>query len=500
LKRLFSRLRHTAILRQVQAFHADTNGAFAVIFAVAAVSLIAVGGAAVDYGMWQHAITSARNNADAGALAGAISKEDNLSKIRAIVTGFAAQGVPLTELTVTEVTYDKQTDEVGVRIEGTYRTAFVSLVGVHSLPVVAIATSQRAQSGGLEVALVLDNTWSMSDKDGSGQSKINALKTASLNLVSKLWVQDKDDSVRIGLVPYADYVNVGVNNRYEPWISVPANYSATTPKTCETKTTVPGKCTKGAPKTCTRTRDGVVESYDCTPQTCEPPKTVEPYESCTGGGTSNYKWFGCVRSRNTGDLRLNDTKPTSVYTGFLATSQTCLNPIVPLTTNQGTVKSNLAQMITNIGGYKPLTYIPAGMVWGINLLSPTPPFSEAAEYDPANLEPRKALILMTDGDNTMYFNASDGRHIDNTSGANAATAANRKKKTDEDTMALCNYAKQQNIEIFVVSFGTLLPASDTLLRGCASGTDHYYSAANAKELDDAFQKIADSLEVVRLTR
>ncbi len=497
---LFFRLCQTRVLGRAKAFCADTNGAFAVIFGVMAVVLIALGGAGVDYTLWQNALTTARNNADAGALAGAISEEENLSKLKTIVTGAASQGAPLTTLSVTDVTYDKKTEQVEVRIEGTYQTQFITLMGVHTLPVIAVAASERAQSGGLEVALVLDNTWSMSDKDESGQPKINALKAASLNLVSKLWVQDKKGTVKIGLVPYADYVNVGVNNRYQPWISVPADYSETKPPSCTMVYSEKYNCKYGPYYSCPYYVDGVRMERQCRDTlSCDTRYFDPPKQSCNNGSTTPYKWFGCVRSRNVGNARLNDAEPHIVYRGYPDTSQKCLNPIVPLTTNQGVVKSNLAQMITNIGtGYRPLTYIPAGMVWGINLLSPTAPFIEGAAYDPANLQPRKALILMTDGDNTMYYNASDGRHLDN--GTNVNTAANRKKKTDEDTMALCNYAKQQKIEVFTVSFGTLLPASDALLRNCSSGANHYFSAANAKELDDAFQKIADSLELVRLTR
>jgi hypothetical protein len=64
---------------------------------------------------------------------------------------------------------------------------------------------------------------------------------------------------------------------------------------------------------------------------------------------------------------------------------------------------------------------------------------------------------MTDGDNTLRYQASDGQHRPLSS--TASTAATEKKQTDDDTMALCNYAKSQGVEIFTVAFGTLLPAS-----------------------------------------
>lgn len=483
--------------RLTRSYWSDTRGEFGVIFALMGIVLIAFGGAAVDYTLWQNAITSARNAADAGALAGAISSADDIYTIRKVVTGAATTHSMFANLAVKDVTFDDKKDQIAVSVEGTYTTLFVTLVGVHTMPVKAFATSERAQPGELEIALVLDNTWSMSDKDSSGVTKLSALKSASRKLADVLWAEDEAGTVEIGLVPYAQYVNVGVGNRYQSWMTVPADYSSTSTKTCTTKTTKQ-QCTKGAKATCTRAVDGVSETYDCTPQTCTN-VTVDPYESCTGGGTSNYKWYGCVYSRKTGTLRLNDTLPISPYTGYLETSQSCLNPIVPLTKNRDTIKTSLANMIVTINGNKPLTYIPAGMVWGINVLSPTAPFTEANNYDPSKLRPRKALVLMTDGDNTLRFNSSNGQH-NGLDANNVTTAANQKAQTDADTLALCTYAKNQGIEVFTVGFGTLLPASDTLLSGCATDTKHYFSANNAAELEAAFQNIGKALRFVRLVQ
>jgi len=148
-----------------------------------------------------------------------------------------------------------------------------------------------------------------------------------------------------------------VNNRNSGWVDVPADYSTTTPRVCTTQTTretcTARTCTRGAQRTCTRVVDGVTESYDCTPQTCTTPtcttQNVPPYETCTGGNTTWYRWYGCVGSRRAANLRLNDTTPSERYPGYLATSQNCLNPIVPLTSNQSTVISAIRGMIVNVG-------------------------------------------------------------------------------------------------------------------------------------------------------
>ncbi|WP_108395634.1 TadE/TadG family type IV pilus assembly protein [Devosia submarina] len=488
------------LMRMGELFAADERGAFAVVFGLMAIVLVALGGAAVDYTLWQNAQTSALISADRGALAGAISSAKDLPTIRSIVAGAATQASMFTTLEVKDVTYDRTADRIGVTVEGTYSTLFVTLVGVHTMPVRATAVSERAQPGELEVALVLDNTFSMSDVDPSGGTKLQALKKASRNLVDILWEQDTAQTVEIALVPYADYVNVGVANRGQSWLDIPADYSTSTPNACyQTADYEEYNCvtTYGPYYDCSTYKDGVRIPAQCrtSSKKCDR-RPVTPKTVCPAPTVRNYKWYGCVYSRNTGTLRLNDSLPMSPYRGPVAQSQSCLNPIVPLTKDRNIVRTSLDKMVVNIGSYRPATYIPAGIVWGINVLSPTAPFTEGSNYDPSRLRPRKALVLMTDGDNTLQFRASDGQHVALSAAEPARTT--QKGKTDDDTLALCNYAKTQGIEVFTVGFGTLLPTSDALLKGCASDENHYFSAANAEELEGAFEQIGKALKFVRL--
>lgn len=487
-------------MRMAKLFAADERGAFAVVFGLMAIVLIALGGAAVDYTLWQNAQTSALISADRGALAGAISNAKDLPTIRSVVTGAATQASMFTTLAVKDVTYDRAADQIGVTVEGTYSTLFVTLVGVHTMPVRATAVSERAQPGELEIALVLDNTFSMSEADSSGVTKLQALKTAARNLVDILWEQDTAQTVEIALVPYADYVNVGVANRGRSWLDVPADYSTSTPRACyQTPDYQEYNCvtTYGPYYDCSTYKDGVRIPAQCrtSSRTCDR-RPVTPTTVCPAPTVRKYSWYGCVYSRNTGTLRLNDSLPASPYKGPVTESQTCLNPIVPLTKDRDLVRTNLQKMIVNIGSYRPATYIPAGVVWGINVLSPTAPFTEADAYDASKLRPRKALVLMTDGDNTLQFRASDGQHVAFSSTEPARTT--QKAKADADTLTLCNYAKMQGIEVFTVGFGALLPTSDALLKGCASDEEHYFSAADADELKAAFEQIGKALRFVRL--
>jgi len=348
---------------------------------------------------------------------------------------------------------------------------------------------------------VLDNTWSMSEKDSAGISKINTLKTAAGALVTELTSNAKAD-VRIGLVPYADYVNVGIKNRSEPWLSVPPDYDVDPkPRVCETKNVTTTPCLEYAAKySCTTYIDGVPQNSTCGGQCI---RTGTPYtekkEVCSGGGSATkYRWYGCVGSRMSGSTRLNDGAPSVTYPGYVETSQKCLNPIVPLTKDKAALQSAISGMIINIGSYKPYTYIPAGLIWGVNLLSPSAPFKEASAYDPKNSSPRKAIVLMTDGENTLRFTSNNGRHAALSS--TASTAATQLAQTNADTKAICDYAKSNKIEIFSVAFMVDNADAKAILEYCATDAEHYFDASDSGKLMAAFSGIARSLSLVRLAR
>lgn len=470
----------------------DTSGVTAMLFAICAVPVLLVVGAGVDFSRVSAARTAAQSAADAAALAAASSKLDVEAAMRLVADNHANANLRETNASgskITEFAYNGTTREVRLKITGSVKSTFMALAGWQTLPYEAEAKAVRGLNGTTELVLVLDNTWSMAG------DKLVALKAAAEDLVVQLR-QDPNADVKIGVVPYADYVNVGVNNRNSGWVDVPADYSTTSARTCTTLTTRQ-TCTRGAARTCTRVVDGRSETYDCTPSTCTT-QTVPPYESCSGGNTTWYRWYGCVGSRRAGNLRLNDTTPSERYPGYLATSQNCLNPIVPLTSNQATVISAIRGMVVNIGGYRPSTYIPAGLIWGVNVLSPTAPFSEGAAYDPTNRRPRKVMVLMTDGENTLVFRSADGRHI--APSGNATAQAAQLKQTYDDMNDICTYAKSKQIEVFTVAFDITDTTAISAMRNCASSSAHYFDAKDRQGLADAFKAIALSLQNVRITQ
>ncbi|CAG1008445.1 hypothetical protein RHIZO_03499 [Rhizobiaceae bacterium] len=484
-------------------FLLDRSGNFAAISAILCVPLLLAAGLAVDFSRYSAANRHLQEVSDAAALAMAISKEQNTEKLRKIGLDYiAANADPDKVQNVQIETLSTTADDVDLTLRGDTPAMFMSLAGYDLLTSRTSALAQRATQGNVEIALVLDNTWSMSAADANGITRIAALKSAATQLINEV-LQSGDGLTRIGIVPYADYVNVGMQYRNASWLDVGGDYSVPPPpRVCKWKNVTTTVCNKPLPvKTCTREVDGVIETYQCSGG-CAPghSRTVVEYkEVCTGGGkATNYKWFGCVGSRKGSDYRLHDQSPSVKYPGYLETSQRCLNPIVTLTPDKAKLLLAVNSLIINIGSYRPNTYIPAGMVWGLNVLSDTAPLDEGGAYDPQNIKPRKVAVLMTDGENTLRYRSSDGRHI-TLSGAGAARN-NQIAQVNADTLSICDTMKAQNIEVFTVAFMVDEGAGKTMLQSCATDPAHYYDAADGDALVAAFSGIAASLRVVRLAR
>lgn len=487
-------------------FICNRAGNFSLLAAVTTIPLILAAGLAVDYTRYLSATKHLQEVADAGALAIAAATEKDEKKLREHADEVVQGNYSVSRIDKIEVaSLELKDDQVDLRVKGSLPTVFMGLVGIHKMDVGASALAVRAVRGSLEVALVLDNTESMNYDD-----KIGTLRTAASNLVKELY-GNEDADVRIALVPYAEQINIGTRYRNVSWLSVPDDYTKTI--TSEGYWYQPMKntdvCKKwreaGSRKV---EKDGVwvTETWSRSCSEWEqvpngPEKWVAPKTT-----TTKYRWHGCIGARvNNKKLVLNDGSPNIRYPGYVATSQKCLTEIVPLTDTESTIQSAIAGMKTSRPGYTPNTYIPNGMMWGINVLSKSEPFSEGLEYDAANEAPRKVIVLMTDGLNTRRINLTGTLNLDYLKGGaligdtNSANPAQR-RQTNKDTTALCDYAKSKKIEIFTVAFKVDDTDAKAMLQGCATDSEHYYDATDSEALLAAFSGIARSLSLVRLAR
>lgn len=66
--------------------------------------------------------------------------------------------------------------------------------------------------------------------------------------------------------------------------------------------------------------------------------------------------------------------------------------------------------------------------------------------------------------------------------------------------ALCDAIKATGIVIYTIQFRDASTDNATRLRNCATTPDHYYHAADAQELQQAFDAIGSGIGDLRLTR
>ena len=327
--------------------------------------------------------------------------------------------------------------------------------------------------------MVLDNTYSMTG------AKIDALKRAASGLVDIVMANPASNS-KIALVPFSQYVNVGMQNRNKAWLDVEDDYTQVeTLNFCILDAwPIEGQTCIEEPATCQSIRDGVTVDYPCTDLYCDG-VLIEPTTRCeTKDYTIGYYWNGCVGSRPSPYDTHDDGFDIEKSPGLLRTF--CPNAITPLTDQKNTIKTAIDAMA--VEGIS--TYIPAGLVWGFHALTPTPPFDQGATFEAMDSTGgRKILILMSDGKNTTA--ALYPRH-------NAGSA----KVAEADTVLqdTCKNVKAADIELYTIAFEVTDQGTRDLLRNCATDPGKFFDATDADQLRLAFDAIGSSLSELALVR
>jgi Flp pilus assembly protein TadG len=198
------------MLLLLRRFQQDESGAFAIIFGVMAIVLIALAGSTVDFVTLQQHRTTAQTALDSAALA-LQPRVFEASTTRASIMATAeslmierlesAGGAVIGDLTDAVLDPDTGTLQLTAYIE--MPTIFVRLVGVETLGAL-VRTEATGNVTDVEVALALDVTGSM-----EGQ-KLTDLKTAVNEMVDILVkVEQTPAYSKLAIVPYSMGVNVG---------------------------------------------------------------------------------------------------------------------------------------------------------------------------------------------------------------------------------------------------------------------------------------------------
>ena len=455
----------------------ETVGAIAILFAILIPILLGIAGMSLDYSQAYLVKQRLGQALDAAALAAVASSTDE-AEITQRVLDFFDANYPEEKL---GFTFDPSVQIVGEEVIVTgnayYDTMFLAVLGIDKINVSAKTTVLREVQG-IEVVLVMDNTGSMASYDNIG-----ALRTAASNFVYIMYGIDtaagaaadpsaldsmatrETEYIKIGLVPYAATVNVGPygfgedldGNYYdEPFMNNPHNLSYTT------------------------------SSYSYDWMGCvlaqDYPLDTEDNE----GPWDMYRY--CLDENDDAYCNLTYNYYTHTYGAPVKQKPNYNCPrsiITPLTTSPTKLKNAINTMTAN--GY---THGNFGMVWGYRVLSQSFPFREGVEWD--NQYWRKAIVMMTDGMNTVHqYYSAYGPTQDN----DITTY-----KLNERFSEVCDNIKSDGALVYTVTFaGGVDSGTKDYYRDCATSPDYYYDAPSQEDLIDVFEKISRELSNLHIT-
>ncbi len=185
----------------------DTQGNFATIFAVSLFVITAGLAAAVDIASAVSAKQRLQDTTDQISLYAAKSLETDSAALTAQAQDYFTLNYPNTNGEIVLNKIERVGDRVNIEASTKMATSFAGMFGVDEINVRVASTASYAGRG-LDIALVLDTTGSMRG------SKIDTLRSAATDLIEEL---DGGD-VRVSVVPFAQYVNVGADNLGANWL------------------------------------------------------------------------------------------------------------------------------------------------------------------------------------------------------------------------------------------------------------------------------------------
>jgi len=433
-------------------FFKDQRASMSIVAALSAIPMILAGGAAIDLERAINARTALRASLDSAALYAAsfTTVTDTATLTAKGQTYINANYLNTGGEKIANFKVTNNGATVTASADVTVNTIFMGIVGTNSLTMSAASTVTK-QGAKLEVAMVLDNTGSMS-QSGKLPAEISA-STSLLNQLKGLAKQPGD--VYVSVVPFVDTVNVGSGSSTASWVgwdnymicSAPAGYSA-----------------KGKKK--------ITFSNYTTSATCTSVGGVWGLDT-----VSKSQWTGCVTDRgdmtgpNVGNYDTNVVQPATNTPASLypATQTACPAQVMGLSYDWTSIQTLFNNMAA--GG---TTNQNIGLEMGWMSLVGGGPFSVPA-LDP-NSKYQKAVVLLTDGLNTQDRWYTDQASIDA-----------RQQLT-------CANVKSTGTIVYTVQIDIgSVDGKSPLLQTCASDSTKYFYLTDSTQVLSAFTSIGNNL-------
>jgi Flp pilus assembly protein TadG len=502
-------------------FCSARGGNVAVVFAFGSIALIGFVGAAVDYSRANSLKAAMQAALDATAL--------KLGRQYSTLTGSALQdegtaifGAVFTRPEAKNPQIVVTADAIGSTIKAdgsaTLDTTFLNVVGIRTIQVNASSTAALAAQAALRVALVLDNTGSMSQA-----GKITALKTATNNMLAKLQgASASPGDVYVSIVPFAKDVNLGPSNSGQSWLlwddGTDASWDGskgtcsmsgyTTRSQCVAQGTcsvsgysTQASCTAASTGTCSIsgyttqsscTSAGVCsKSWYSTRRKCRNNGGTWTFGVWTNGSgatwapatwtaTDHGTWTGCVVDRgdttgpNPADYDANVVLPDPTIDATLYVPEnysSCPQAAMGLNYDWSAM-SSLVYNMSPAGN----TNQAIGLQVGWMTLMPGGVFNAPTKL--SGVDYAEHIVLLTDG-----LNTEDRWYTDQ------ATIDAREQK-------LCDNIKAAGITLWTIQVNTGSDPTSTLLKNCASDPTKFYLLTSADQIISTFDDI--SFKIVKL--
>lgn len=440
----------------LRAFGRAREGNVAVMFALVLVPVLAATGVAIDFSRANAVKANLQAALDATALM--LSKEavtDSADELQAHALAYfkAMYNGPSTTNVAINANYNASAGS-SLTVNGSVSvpTDFMGLFGFNALNINSSSTTEWGMSR-LRVSLVLDNTGSM-----SSAGKMNALKTATANLLNQLKnAATKDGDVYVSIVPFVKDVNLGKGNYAANWIDW-TDWNANN-----------GSCS------------GYRNYYGW-----GSPSSKSSCQSAGGTWTpaNHASWNGCVVDRgdsngpSSGNYDTNVVEPSTSITATLYAAEqysSCPQEAMGLSYDWNKMNALVNSMQPNGNTNQAI-----GLQLGWLSLVGGGPFTAPAK-DP-NYQYSQVIILLTDGLNT------ENRWYTN------------QNKIDAREQMTCDNIKAAGVTLYTIQVNTGGDPTSTLLKNCASSSDKFFLLTSANQIVTTFNTIGTNLSKLRVAK
>jgi len=512
-----------AVLKRVRGFLRATNGNVAMIFALSLIPVSIAAGAGLDFSRALIVRARLAEALDSAGLAIGGSQGLSQSKLDALAQSYftanytadSSFGTP-SPVTVTPGTY-----QVSLSTSVQMPTTLMNIVRIRTMDVAYTSQIVWGQTK-LWVALVLDNTGSMSQTDSTGTSKISALKSATHQLLTMLQnAAATPGDVKVSIIPFSKDVNHGTSAvnaswiDWSDWLAAPANSlpsSSVGPgSSCPYSTSSNGfRCTtgpaNGASSTNTIPSSGTYAGYICPGKdngNVNPGRNGHYYNGCYDSVLSGHTcttnwsgqtvctntythtwipnststWAGCFMDRTqTYDAQNAAPSAGNTATLFPAENASSCPPaqIAPLSYDWTGLGSEVDSMTPNGNTNQTI-----GLAWGWQSLTDGNPMNSG----PLPSLTQRVIILLSDGVNTQ----------------NRWTQS--QSSIDAREQEACTNAKAEGVTIYTVFVdlnGT--SGSSAVLQNCASDASKYFDLTTSSAITTAFTTIGTQITNLRVAR